>query len=189
MRIIVALDDVIRDVESAWFQYAQETKTRPFEAVIAATSEEWLDYKSLIPPRKLAEDTINAWYDANCEVYILTHKDKYNIKWLKDHFIPYDAIIEFPNMDRIDYCISANLQDCLDISCREEMKKIFHFKTHQKTNKIDYTIPSSANPSKITTIMNWSDIAIKENKWQLESHFAVRQAAEKQQLLNHSHLN
>ena len=170
MRIVIALDDVIRDVESAWFQYSnmeQENKDSQLEYlefVSMATSEKWLDYKSLIPPNKLAEDTINAWYDKGREIHILTHKDEYNKKWLKDHFIPYDSVIEFPNMGRIDYFISANLQDCLDMSCREEIIKIFQFKTHQTNKQIDYMVPSDANPSKISTIMNWSEIKIEEDK-------------------------
>jgi len=166
MIIIVALDDVVRDVESAWFQYScskQEIRDKILiESISTATSEEWLDYKSLIPPRPLAEDKINAWFDTCREIHILAYKDEYNIKWLRDHFIPYDSIIEFPTMNHVDYFISASLHDCLDMSCRTEIKKIFHFKTHKRINNLDYMIPSNANPEKITTVMNWSKIIIEE---------------------------
>lgn len=114
MQIAIALDNCVRNVSSI---QSELSKLQNF------TEQEWLDYKSLITPHVKAEDKINKWYDEGHDIHIIAHKDQYNKKWLKDHYIPYNSIIDETvniNEINIDYWI-----DCSVYRCFNALPKIF----------------------------------------------------------------
>jgi len=100
MQIAIALDNCIRNVSSIQSELHN------------ITEQEWLDYKSLIAPHVKAEDKINRWYDSGHDIHIIAKKDQYNKQWLKDHYIPYNSIIDEPvkieNIN-IDYWIDSSV--------------------------------------------------------------------------------
>ena len=103
MHIVIALDDCIRNVSAIYLELSD------------ITEQEWLDHKSLITPHLKAEDKINLWYDQGYKIHIIAENDQYDPKWLKDHYIPYDSIIEGNLSIKPDYWIDSSVFRCFDV--------------------------------------------------------------------------
>lgn len=140
MHIIIALDDCVRNVSSVRLELPN------------LTEQEWLDHKSLIAPHLMAEDKINRWYDEGHDIHIIAKNDPYDRQWLKDHYIPYNSIVE--NILKItpDYWIDSSLYRCFNM-CPDISQVILINENIQKQdieNKckelhLPYPLPSKIN--------------------------------------------
>jgi len=104
MRIVISLDSMIENLDTMIESFVAQKKNEHSDAaelsnedILELCNSEWLDYKSLIPPDTIAEEKINAWYDLGHKICILlpsNEEKNYDKKWLKDHYIPYDELLD-----------------------------------------------------------------------------------------------
>lgn len=151
MHIVIALDDCIRNISSIKLELPD------------ITHKEWLDHKSLAVPHLKAEDKINKWYDQGYHIHIITQKNQDDIKWLDDHYIPYDSIIDKLVPIKPDYWLDSSIYRCFN-AC-SQVSNILLINENLKENDIEkkcgslhlpYPIPNKIN---ITT---WTKVFIND---------------------------
>jgi len=149
MNIIIALDDCIRNISSIKSELQN------------ITEKQWLDYKSLTIPHFRAEEKINKWYDEGHNIHIIANRDQYDLKWLKDHYIPYDSIVEDITKVKPDFWIDSSLNRCFDIYYK--LKKVFLINENLSDKIIEDSCKSLCLsyplPNKIK-FTNWNAVSI-----------------------------
>ena len=156
MHICVSLDDTIRNTQEAWNDFKINNNILSW-TLKSNLDSKWLDYKSLIQPIKEAEYFINKWYDEKNYISIIAADDKYNQKWLKDHFIPYDEIIEFPKSD-VDILIDCNIHTCIIVLNFSKIKKSYYLNISNKfiENEL-FNLSCNIDLNKFKIIKNWNE--------------------------------
>lgn len=124
MQILVALDDCIRNVSIL---------KKELPEIIETELEE---YKDFIIPHFKAEDKINKWYDEGHDIHILSEKNMNNKNWLKNHYIPYNSIIEYNNNFIPDIWIDSNIERCNNICSK--VKTVFFINDYLNINIDNY---------------------------------------------------
>ncbi|MFW5794301.1 MAG: hypothetical protein ACOCV1_02350 [Bacillota bacterium] len=159
MRIYISLDSAIRDLHSTWKNFCSinfQNKIQDFFC------EKWFDYKELTAPREEAERIINKWYDNGYFISIICKNKKSDIKWLNEHYIPYDEIANWPKFP-CDYYIDSNLENCL-FATSTDIKKSYYFTNFSEDQFFNFefqdvlNVPENTNINKLNLLSNWSDL-------------------------------